>query len=630
MKEGSNFRFDIGLLRALSVLVVVFYHFKVPFFSGGFIGVDVFFVISGFLMTKIILTGFDNQKFNLKVFYINRVKRIIPALLVVLLFVLLISSIFFFASDLKLNSKNSFLSSLFVSNIYYWLYNGYFDPASKDNILLHTWSLSVEWQFYLIYPVLLLFFKNVYLKNKAKLRNFLIFITSLSLVLTLLFTKDYNSFCFYMFPSRTWEMTIGGLAFMFSSFFINTVTTKIKSLIVLLSLLIIGFCTTLIDESFLWPSYFTIIPVLSTFFILTLHVDLLLFKNKFIQFFGNISYSLYLWHWPIFIVFKYFGMLSSIYVIIMFVLSLIFSSLSYFYIEQNRFFSNYKGILVCTALITFSSFSLYFFPVNQITKSLSIYDSSTYQIVNYGEANQKERNQQFEPCGCFLTDRDKLDDFDEIKCLKIDTSKRNILLLGDSHSAEFSQSFREKLSTDNILEVSASNTFPFLNTQGAVESKMLIDYLYNDFIPKNQQHIDMVVLSVHWPMYNTSLIGFEKKELKSKILELVKYYSDRKIKFVFLGQTESYIMPFPRVIALAKDSEKYNYTSYLDKSSKDFNNYLKTFVPKSNYVEIYELKNINKFDSKNSVPYMFDDNHLTKFGTDQVVDYLIKNNFLDQ
>ncbi|MGZ9675087.1 acyltransferase family protein [Flavobacterium sp. GNP001] len=362
MKEQSNFRYDIGLLRALSVLVVVFYHFKVPFFSGGFIGVDVFFVISGFLMTKIILTGFDNQNFNLKIFYINRVKRIIPALLVLLLFVLLISNILFFANDVKINSIYIFLSNFFVSNVYYWLYSGYFDPASHENILLHTWSLSVEWQFYILYPIILLLFRKKYLKKRNLIAKVLILITVFSFLAAAFLTKEFNSFTFYMFPTRAWEMTFGGLAFLYSNSIKDFISGNWKKIIVLFSLVTILLCSMLINESFLWPSYFTIIPVISTFLILTLSdYNNKFFKNKLIQFFGKISYSLYLWHWPIFIIFKYFGIINFVTTVMMLIISMVMAILSYYFVEQNEKFLNYKRVLLFSIIISFLSCLFSFF-----------------------------------------------------------------------------------------------------------------------------------------------------------------------------------------------------------------------------------------------------------------------------
>lgn len=206
-----KFRTDISFLRALSVIIVMFFHFGIPGFSGGFIGVDVFFVISGFLMTQIILRNFEKETFSLKDFYTKRVKRIIPPLQVVLLFVLLISSVFFFQSDIKLNAKYVLLADYFVSNIYFWNYQDYF--TSTDNILLHSWTLGVEWQFYMIYPVILLVLRKIYF-NRRKI--FWIILTALCISSFLLMVgigRSSVNFIFYMLPTRFWELSIGGLAY---------------------------------------------------------------------------------------------------------------------------------------------------------------------------------------------------------------------------------------------------------------------------------------------------------------------------------------------------------------------------------------------------------------------------------
>ena len=150
-----KFRNDIGALRALAVLAVLFFHFKIPYFDGGFSGVDIFFVISGYLMTHIILKGFEDHIFSFRQFYIKRIVRIIPALLFLIIGLAIIGNLILLPNDLQQLGNNSFFSILFISNIDYYIHSGYFDLASQNNILLHTWSLSVEWQFYLLYPVLL-------------------------------------------------------------------------------------------------------------------------------------------------------------------------------------------------------------------------------------------------------------------------------------------------------------------------------------------------------------------------------------------------------------------------------------------------------------------------------------------
>ncbi|EKK5242258.1 acyltransferase, partial [Cronobacter sakazakii] len=154
-------RKDIQGLRALAVLSVVLYHFNSNYAPSGFAGVDVYFVISGFLMTSIIYKGLSNNTFDLMHFYISRAKRIAPALCVVVLILLVFGFIFIEPMTLQQVGKHSLSSMLFYSNYTYFNESGYFDQSSREKFLLHTWSLSVEWQFYIIYPVLIVAFKKL-------------------------------------------------------------------------------------------------------------------------------------------------------------------------------------------------------------------------------------------------------------------------------------------------------------------------------------------------------------------------------------------------------------------------------------------------------------------------------------
>ncbi|MCG2431658.1 acyltransferase family protein [Aequorivita xiaoshiensis] len=290
----KQFRYDIGFLRAIAVISVLFFHFKVPFFDGGFLGVDIFFVISGYLMTRIVLNGFTRNNFSLKEFYLKRVKRIFPVLIVVGFVILLVSILLFLNKDAAQNAKNVVFSSMFISNIYYWLYNGYFDSASQGNIFLHSWSLSVEWQFYLVYPLLLLVVKRFYLNNRKAFNIGFLGFTLISLVLCLWVTQFDNSFAFYMFPTRAWEMTIGGIAFLYATPLENKFEYNLRRAIVIIGYLTLLVSIVLIDSSDLWPSYYTIIPAVATFLIIAFNIDFKFLHSRGVQFFGDISYSLYL------------------------------------------------------------------------------------------------------------------------------------------------------------------------------------------------------------------------------------------------------------------------------------------------------------------------------------------------
>lgn len=164
-----KFREDINALRAIAVASVVLFHFNHDWLPGGFAGVDVFFVISGFLMTMIIVKGLEKESFSILSFYEARVRRIIPAL-AVLCFVLMFLGLFLLSPIDYLNlGKHSAASLTFLSNIVYWTESNYFDSSSNEKWLLHTWSLSVEWQFYLIYPVVLVLL-NLF-KYKMEVRS---------------------------------------------------------------------------------------------------------------------------------------------------------------------------------------------------------------------------------------------------------------------------------------------------------------------------------------------------------------------------------------------------------------------------------------------------------------------------
>ena len=153
--QNNSFRQDINGLRAIAVIAVVLFHFNASWMPGGFAGVDVFFVISGFLMTGIIFRGIEQENFSILKFYVARANRIIPALAVLCLVLLVFGWFYLTPLDYKALGKHAASSVAFLSNIIYWRESGYFDAASHEKWLLHTWSLSVEWQFYILYPLVL-------------------------------------------------------------------------------------------------------------------------------------------------------------------------------------------------------------------------------------------------------------------------------------------------------------------------------------------------------------------------------------------------------------------------------------------------------------------------------------------
>ena len=203
------YRPEIDGLRAVAVLSVIIFHAGVESMSGGFIGVDVFFVISGFLITRIVLKSIDNQSFSFSDFYARRLKRLLPAAIA-----LIVITIAFGAFILSPNryielAKSGASSSLFMANIWFMKNSGYFDLSTQISPLVHMWSLSVEEQFYLFYPMLMIAANRL-----GGLKGIKLFIFStlvISFVFNLWMVSRSPNFAFYMLPTRAWELAIGAL-----------------------------------------------------------------------------------------------------------------------------------------------------------------------------------------------------------------------------------------------------------------------------------------------------------------------------------------------------------------------------------------------------------------------------------
>ena len=296
----NKFRFDINALRAIAVISVLLFHLDIPFFSGGFAGVDIFFVISGYLMTKIIVDGYRNDTFGILDFYAKRAKRIIPALMFLVLIVTVVGFFIYLPNQYKENEQNATASLLFFSNIFYWRNTGYFASASANNVFLHTWPLSLEWQFYLIYPIIIGLVLKFIRKKQFLIRIFLTVVVLLFIISVYGAHKSPVA-TFFLLPTRAWELLLGGLAVASQGKFKSTPLLVLCYLEIILT-------TVLFNDRFLWPGGYTLVPVVSTFLIIVLKSDdHFLLKNKIVQFFGKTSYSLYLWHWPIIVFSRYLG-----------------------------------------------------------------------------------------------------------------------------------------------------------------------------------------------------------------------------------------------------------------------------------------------------------------------------------
>lgn len=305
MQKQGVFRSDINGLRAWAVVAVVLYHFAVPGFAGGFVGVDVFFVISGFLMTGIISGGLQRGTFTLWRFYLARARRIMPALLLLCAVVLALGWFLMMPKEYETLGRHARDSLLFTSNLRYLSESGYFASAAHEKWLLHTWSLSVEWQFYLLLPLLLMVVWKFSPQRRALLAAHLL-VALLSLAWCVALTLDNSGKAFFSLWSRAWEMLAGGILFLLGDRL--SLSTGVLRLLELVGIALIVAAITLLDASSLWPGWLALLPVSGALLVLlTQQQGSWLTGNGVVQWLGTRSYSIYLWHWPLVVLLAYYS-----------------------------------------------------------------------------------------------------------------------------------------------------------------------------------------------------------------------------------------------------------------------------------------------------------------------------------
>lgn len=305
----SSFRHDINGLRALAVVAVVLYHFGVPGFDGGFVGVDVFFVISGLLMTGIVTRGLENQRFSVWDFYLARGRRIIPALLALCISLLVLGWFFLPVSDYKQLGSHVATSASFLSNMKYWLEAGYFDASSHEKWLLHTWSLAVEWQFYVALPLAMLVLWR-FSSGRKTLTVALLSGFAVSIALCALYTPTKPTGTFFLLPTRAWEMLAGGLLYLLASPW--QPNEKSAKFMELLGLTLIAACVFWFNPQMAWPGWGALVPVAGACLVMAAARQGSLWTGAPIaQWLGTRSYSLYLWHWPLVVALEYAQLQSS-------------------------------------------------------------------------------------------------------------------------------------------------------------------------------------------------------------------------------------------------------------------------------------------------------------------------------
>lgn len=295
-----TYRPDIDGLRAVAILSVLGFHAFPEQFRGGFTGVDIFFVISGFLISSIIFRSLETGSFTFREFYIRRIRRIFPSLITVLVATVLIGYFVLLPDEFRRLGKHVLGGSLFVSNLVLWGESGYFDTASELKPLLNLWSLGVEEQYYILWPLLVV----LIWKRSRSFPAIVLPIMIASFTLNLFVFNSHSPSTFYSPVTRFWELMVGSLLAYVTVHNIRITPPNMDSNTISwlgLLLLVLGFF--LIDSTKVIPGYWTLLPTIGTFLLIhagaSTFINSKIFSNRALVFIGLISYPLYLWHWPL-------------------------------------------------------------------------------------------------------------------------------------------------------------------------------------------------------------------------------------------------------------------------------------------------------------------------------------------
>jgi len=301
MINKLKFNKELHFLRSLSILLVVFFHFDLLNFNGGYVGVDIFFVISGYLITSIIL---QDNNFKFTSFYFKRLKRIYPLILFIIIFSLILANFILSPIHYERLVNSSQYTAFGLSNLFFFYESGYFDQEKLFKPLLHTWSLSVELQFYLIWPFII-YFVNKFFQKKLLIIILLLFIISLSL--SFLYSNRTDAF-FYFTGFRIYEFCIGTIAYLI----LNKKKIKPNSSLFYFGFVLIFISSIYFNENSNFPGAIALVPCIGAFLIIIFKLpksnNLNIFENKFVNLTGNISYTIYIVHWPILIFYTYYFM----------------------------------------------------------------------------------------------------------------------------------------------------------------------------------------------------------------------------------------------------------------------------------------------------------------------------------
>ncbi len=502
-----GYREDIDWLRAIAVLAVVAFHFEAPAVYGGFVGVDIFFVISGYLITGIIQSEVKEGRFSFARFYERRVRRLLPALYVMVAATAIPSFHSLLASEQSEFFRSVAAVVTFTSNFFFWFQTGYFDHAAVEKPLLHTWSLAVEEQFYLALPLMLWGLLRAARGSRAAVPAALVALAVASFALAVwLMKNEHSAAAFFMSPPRAWEFLIGGIVAIEGFPAPRNALVQRGARVVALALLAIPVFSLRQGPGF--PGINALAPCVGAALFIWSGIGVPTRKREayaplnVIRFFGRISYSLYLWHWPLF-TFARFAKSSLVLdgadKIALFAATVAISWLSWRFVEQpfrTRVLAPTRGqafrlAAASTALLLLGSVAGGLWNVapsdaDRAAARLDAYNDYDYKpVYRFGIC--------FAPIDGMLGER----------CLALAADKTNVLLWGDSLAAHYFHGLSKTVDQRavNVLQATQPACMPTLNAaaQGTAACRVFAAQMQTYL---RDHRPDLVILSADWLEYS--------------------------------------------------------------------------------------------------------------------------------
>ena len=619
------FRNDIQFLRGISVIAVILFHINNSYLPGGFLGVDIFFIISGYLITNIIIKKKIDNNFSLREFYFARAKRILPALLFVLIITYIICYLTFLPLDLKITSRNSFFINLFLGNFnYYYFSSDYFGIKSSFDPYIHLWTLSLEEQFYLLYPIFFILFFNK--DNQLFIKILLItFIISISFYF---FSKNFQSI-FYLLHARVWQLLLGGAISIIHFKKINF-EKNIFNYLALFGLILIVSSFFLINEISLNNYRFLILgPSIGASLIILNKKNRLIniFESKLFVFFGSISYSLYLWHQPILAFYKlYFNEEKNIFFLLLLLL-LIISFLTKIFIEdffRVKFFKKKK--LQRKKFFIYSSMS--------IVIILTIV--SFYGNYSYGYPNRNEFYQQFalNQIGLNKSCNGNINFTSSCRT----SFEPEVAILGNSYAAHLIFGIKENIPDIKLIQFTYDGCSP-----------LDFDFIkYDKFYSKcekfnisvyNELKRDYLLKKLKFIIIAGAENSFKNNRYKIELEEKLKIFKENNIKIIIVGNLplQEKEVNIGKCFLLNKlRNNEFDNCNYPKNKIRNevlkINKELKSFSIFNNFqyfdlIDVLCNQNTCLVSDKNGF-YINDVDHFTKYGSNFIINNLLKKGFL--